>query len=205
MTGGYAERLAAANGSLRFTDIRGKQYAEVNQRILAFWSLFPEGRIVTEKTMDDGQRCEFRCLAYRDGSDERPAATGHAFEVRRGTVNATSYVENCETSAVGRALGLMGIGATTALASADEVLGAIAQQEHDAPKDDGRGRSFARIAQLKSRAIANGVSEDGMNAWYAAKFGKVGMNRLDAGQLKELEEYMETMERDSETLAREGE
>lgn len=127
----YPDRLAAANGSMLFMDIKGKSYAQVNQRILAFWSLFPEGRIETEKISDDGARCDFRAMVYRRQGDERPAATGHAYEYvssNHKSVNATSYVENCETSAVGRALGMLGIGATTSIASADEVLAAMEQQ-----------------------------------------------------------------------------
>lgn len=128
----YAERLAAVNASVKFTNIKGKEYAEVNQRVLAFWSLFPDGRIETEKVSDDGTRCDFKAMAYRHDTDERPAATGHAYEVKGRGVNSTSYVENCETSAIGRALGFLGIGATAAIASADEVLQAIAQQEAQA-------------------------------------------------------------------------
>jgi len=125
----YAERLNNVNQGMRFTDIHGKQYAEVNQRVLGFWSLFPNGRIVTRKVADDGKRCDFECLVYRDAADAEPTVTGHAFEVRQGSINTTSYVENCETGAIGRALGLLGIGATTAIASADEVLSAIEHQE----------------------------------------------------------------------------
>ena len=218
----YAERLSAANQSLRFTNIRGKEYAEVNQRILAFWSLFPTGRIITDKTMDDGQRCEFKCYVFRDEEDEKPTTTGHAYEVKQGNVNSASYVENCETSAIGRALGLLGIGATTAIASADEVLNAIAQQEaaqsQSKPRNQQRGantqqqrqapatgqqqapdrkQTFAHIAELKMRAMEQGVKEEGINSWFEAKFGKVGMNRLTNIQLTEVVHYLETIVRDS--------
>lgn len=219
----YAERLNEANKQLRFTNIKGKEYAEVNQRILAFWSLFPTGRIITKKTFDDGQRCEFECWVYREEEDEKPTTTGHAFETKQGNINSTSYIENCETSAIGRALGLLGIGATTAIASADEVLNAIAQQEanqnQSKPQNQRRGantqqqgktpataqqqgaaarkETFAHIAKLKMQAMENGVKEEGINAWFEAKFGKVGMNRLNNAQLKEVTEYLETIVRDS--------
>ena len=49
------------------------------------------------------------------------AATGTATERREGNINKTSYVENCETSSVGRALGFLGIGSQHDIASADEV------------------------------------------------------------------------------------
>ena len=135
----YPDRLMAANMSMQFTNIRGKSYAEVNQRILAFWSLFPNGRIITKKVSDDGQRCDFECYVYRDEADEKPAVVGHAYEVRSKGVNQTSYIENCETSAVGRALGMLGIGATNSIASADEVLQAIKQQESQQEQPDKDG------------------------------------------------------------------
>lgn len=124
----YAERLAEVNARITMTDYKGKEYAEVNQRILAFWELFPDGRIETEKVSDNGQRCDFTCKVYRKFEDSVPIATGHAFEDKKGMINTTSYVENCETSAIGRALGILGIGATKALASAEEVQQAIEQQ-----------------------------------------------------------------------------
>lgn len=125
----YTERLAEVNARISTTNIKGKEYAEVNQRILAFWELFPEGRIVTDMVKDDGQRCDFSCKVYRNSTDTEPVATGHAFEEKKGMINTTSYVENCETSAIGRALGILGIGATNALASAEEVQHAIEQQQ----------------------------------------------------------------------------
>lgn len=125
----YAERLAGVNSRIRTTSIKGKEYAEVNQRVLAFWELFPEGRIRTELLEDTGTRCTVVASVFRSPEEEWPAATGTAFEERKGSINSTSYLENCETSAVGRALGMLGIGATEALASAEEVAGAMAQQE----------------------------------------------------------------------------
>ncbi|MBR3226855.1 MAG: hypothetical protein IKF78_16195 [Atopobiaceae bacterium] len=124
----YSERLAEVNARIATTSIKGKDYAEVNQRILAFWELFPNGRIVTEKVQDNGQRCDFICKVYRCSTDDEPVSTGHAFEEKKGMINTTSYVENCETSAIGRALGILGIGAVKAVASAEEVRHAMAQQ-----------------------------------------------------------------------------
>lgn len=222
----YAERLSKANEQLRFTNIKGKEYAEVNQRILAFWSLFPDGRIITKKASDDGQRCEFVCFVYRDYEDKEPTTTGHAYEVRQGNVNSTSYIENCETSAIGRALGLLGIGATTSIASADEVLNAIAQQEANqsqpkpqqqpnrtqqtrqqqqpakskAAAPDAKKQAVAKVIDLKQKVILGGTSEEGINSWYVAKFGNVGMMRLTDAQLKELTEYLEQLIKDQQEL-----
>ena len=115
------------NAALKRTRIKGKEYVEVNQRILGFWELFPDGRIVTQMISDDGERCVFKASIL---VDDVIAATGHAFECKSSSpVNKTSYIENCETSAIGRALGILGIGCTDSIASAEEVAAAIEQQE----------------------------------------------------------------------------
>lgn len=116
-----------ANKLIKRTNIRGKQYAEVNQRLLAFWAIYPNGSLLTEILSDNGDRCVIKATAM-DG--DRPLATGHAFEIRTASnINKTSYIENCETSAVGRALGMLGIGAEDAICSAEEVQSAMSQQE----------------------------------------------------------------------------
>jgi deoxycytidylate deaminase len=70
------------------------------------------------------------CKATIADENGRVIATGHAHEERGSSnINKTSYVENCETSAVGRALALLGIGIDTSIASANEVQDAIAKQD----------------------------------------------------------------------------
>ncbi len=116
-----------ANRRIKRINIRGKQYAGVNQRILAFWEIYPNGSLLTEMLSDNDERCVFKATAM-DG--DRPLATGHAFEIKTASnINKTSYIENCETSAVGRALGMLGIGAEDAICSAEEVQSAMSQQE----------------------------------------------------------------------------
>lgn len=144
----YIESLRDVNSRINTTNIKGKEYAEVNQRILAFWELFPNGRIYTDPTITDN-RCDCRCEVYRDASDPYPAATGHAFEVKSGAINSTSYVENCETSAVGRALGILGIGATQAIASKEELENALALQNvNPEPKVEPQKRDNSELNQL---------------------------------------------------------
>jgi len=98
----------------------GKIYVEVCKRIQGFWQLYPNGRILTrwfELTENHAI-----CIAeVYDG--ETLLATGTAREDKgAGMVNKTSYVENAETSAVGRALGNLGIGSVDSVASYDEVV-----------------------------------------------------------------------------------
>lgn len=105
-----------------------KDYAEVNQRIKAFRMLYPAGAIMTECISDDGDRCVFRATVLTE--EGRVLGTGTAFELKSSSyINATSYIENCETSAVGRALAFCGIGIDTSIASYEEVANAMKNQE----------------------------------------------------------------------------
>ena len=121
------EEIRAANATIKTTAIRGKDYAEVNQRIKAFRMVYPMGYIMTELVSDGGGICLFRATV---GVGDTVLGTGTAFERQDASpINKTSYIENCETSAVGRALGMAGFGIDTSVASAEEVDSAIRQQE----------------------------------------------------------------------------
>jgi hypothetical protein len=119
-----------SNYKFKTTNIRGKAYVEVNERIKFFrqedkYNLWG---IRTEFPMIDSEQCLCKCTIT--DADGDIIAQGHAHEVRGSSnINKTSYVENCETSAVGRALAMLGIGIDTSIASANEVEDAIAQQQ----------------------------------------------------------------------------
>lgn len=116
----------------------GKEYAEVHTRVNYFRS--------QEKYKDWSEDCNIiNCaddmswvlmkatISYPDG---RVASVGHAFERQDGSkINERNHVENCETSAVGRALGLLGIGSDGSIASYEEVANAIENQKNDDKKE----------------------------------------------------------------------
>lgn len=84
-------------------------YDTVDSRIAQFWASHPEGAIRTDLVYDDGERVVVRADVYRDKDLARPCASGYAEERRgQGNVNKTSHLENCETSAIGRALANLG-------------------------------------------------------------------------------------------------
>ena len=104
-------------------------YVQVNERIEKFYEKYPEGSIQTEiQSIIDGVVI-FKAYAYRDREDTRPA-TGHAYEKENSSfINKTSYIENCETSAVGRALAMLGFEIKKSIASKEEVENAKLQQQ----------------------------------------------------------------------------
>lgn len=123
----YAD-LLKVNDGLKSIDVKGKQYIPVVERIKAFRMLYPEGCIRTQLVSDDGDVCVIRAEVVTDQG--QVLGTGTAFENRSGSyINKTSYIENCETSAVGRALGMAGFGIDESMCSADELLNALENQK----------------------------------------------------------------------------
>jgi len=105
--------------------IRGKEYVEVKDRVLKFNKDYPKGFIKTEIVQQDEKLITMRAIVTPEVSELERVFTGTAQEWKddpRSMVNKTSFVENCETSAVGRALALMGIGVVDSIASAEEVM-----------------------------------------------------------------------------------
>ena len=127
------EELKKANEAILTTDIQGKKYAEVNQRIKAFRMCYPEGLINTEIISNQNGIVVFRATIYT--GEGKLLATGTAYEKEGSSfINKTSYIENCETSAIGRALGIAGFGIDTSVASAEEVQNAIENQKQEEVK-----------------------------------------------------------------------
>lgn len=123
-----------ANKLTTTTDIKGTDYVEVNQRVKAFRMVYPNGRIETEIVSNENGVVIMKAHVF-DG-DNNLLSTGCAYEKEgNGFINKTSYIENCETSAVGRALGFCGFGIDSSIASKEEVENAKLQQKQmDAPK-----------------------------------------------------------------------
>ena len=114
------KQLQTINEKLKTTDIKGKAYTEVNQRILGFRELYPNGTIETNILSNENGVCVMTAIIKDE--EGKVLATGHAFEQQGASyINKTSYIENCETSAIGRALGVLGIGAETSIASKEEI------------------------------------------------------------------------------------
>ena len=155
------EQLRQANESMKLTPVRGKDYAEVHQRIKGFRMVYPDGFITTniERETDGFVIVKARC-GYRDESGQMCViAEGTAFEERTSSpINRTSYIENCETSAVGRCLGFAGFGIDTAVCSADEMKGVV-EIEKDQMRDDGYDPD-AKVKPETAKFIVNVMPAD---------------------------------------------
>lgn len=146
------EKIQKANETIRTTDIKGKEYAEVNQRIKAFRMIHPVGKIETELVSNENGICVVKAIvATYEGNI---LGTGIAYEKEGSSfINKTSYIENCETSAVGRALGMAGFGIDTSIASFEEVANAVQQQEGD--KQISKTQQEAMIKSIENRNMSN--------------------------------------------------
>ena len=144
--------LEEINKTLKTADVKGKPYVEVNKRVIAFRQLEPNGTITTDIVALENGIVTMKATVY--AGDGKVLATGYAQEKESSSfINKTSYIENCETSAVGRALGFCGIGVDGSIASAEEVGNAIYQQEGKNPLEAKSGAQKGNSkAQTKPQA-----------------------------------------------------
>lgn len=99
-----------------------EDYETVEERLTKFWKENPDGRIETELIEATATRFIVIARIFRTEADARYWTSGLAFEhiTERG-VNATSALENCETSAIGRALANAGYATKGKRASREEM------------------------------------------------------------------------------------
>lgn len=128
------ESIEKVNSEIKTVEIHQKDYAEVPQRIKAFRKIWPTGSIQTE--MISYGNGEVIMKATVNDENGMVLATGYARETvnNNPSINKNSLIENCETSAVGRALGFIALGIDCAVASAYEM--AKADAIPDAPKTE---------------------------------------------------------------------
>ena len=125
---------------LKTVDIKGKSYVTVNDRLKYFRENFAGYSLVTHVVQqtdssvimfDDKERKKEATITLQANvinPEGNCVATGMAHETENSNyINKTSFVENCETSAWGRALANFGIGIDSEVASADEVANQLKQ------------------------------------------------------------------------------
>ena len=122
--------IAQANKGIKTMNVKGNEYATVDERVNAYRKVYPKGTIVTDIVSLENGVVVMKSTVYDE--EKNILATGYASE-REGSslVNKTNYIENCETSSVGRALGMCGFGIDTGIRSAEEIENALLKQEQD--------------------------------------------------------------------------
>tara|TARA_R110002126_G_scaffold13578_2_gene58668 strand:- start:164 stop:691 length:528 start_codon:yes stop_codon:yes gene_type:complete len=125
-------------------------YETVAQRLERWWIAFPNGRIITSIHHYDGTTVIMRAECFNN--EDKLISTGYAEEVfGSSNVNKTSYIENCETSCIGRAISNSCIGHTGERASSTEME--KVNRVNSAPAPDAFGGASAKqIGFLKSLA-----------------------------------------------------
>ena len=114
---------------MKTINIKGNDYVMVNERVMEFHKLYPNGSIETE-IIEMTERCITRTKVTPDVSNPDRYFTGIAYEQEGSNyINKTSFIEQCETSSVGRSLGFLNIGIKKSIASAEEISNAIEQQK----------------------------------------------------------------------------
>lgn len=153
------EDIKKANETIITLDVKGKEYAEVNQRIKAFRMVYPQGSIITNIIKLENGVCIMNATIRNE--QQMIIGTGTAYEKENSSfINKTSYIENCETSAVGRALGMCGFGIDTSVASAEEVQNAIKQQEEE--NKEASVRNTKEHTELEKK-LEDLIKENGLN------------------------------------------
>lgn len=180
------DAIVRANASIKTIPLKGKEYAEVNQRIKAFRMLYPEGTIIVEKVLPDDPIKEGYVLMKATIMDvDIVLASDMAFEERSASfVNKTSFIENCSTSATGRALGLCGFGIDTSVASFEEVKNAIDIQD-----------SIKTISKIQAKSIIDLAGEKGVSGEdFLAHFGIARTLDMTVQQYAEAVKWLDGME-----------
>jgi hypothetical protein len=98
-------------------------YEPVANRIQTFWKTYPAGRIITEIKLINETEVVVQASVFTDREDARPAAVDWAHETRGSSnINRASFLENCSTSAIGRAVSTLGISSSKNRPSREEMI-----------------------------------------------------------------------------------
>lgn len=152
------------------------QYETVDSRIHRFWETYPAGRIHTEIVLINEKEVVIKASIFDNREDPRPVSIDFAQEsVTAKGVNATSWVENCATSAIGRALATFSFSAKGSRPSREEMTKAAGKPQEVIPaKTDAQ-----LIAEATTLAAHNDL--EGLRRLYAqAERSKVTTGTLEA-------------------------
>ena len=142
-----------------------EDYETVEERLAKFWKEHPEGRIETKLIVNTPTQYIVWSAIYRDSADVQPWATGLAEETVQGRgVNATSALENCETSSLGRSLANAGYATKGKRASREEMSKVAKATEVKAKVEEVK----AKMADTSQQYVPVAKADDPWTQWEAA-------------------------------------
>lgn len=169
---------------LKTINIKGRDYVEVNERLKAFRTLPEYKGYSLESDVIELENGVITIKATIRDENGVVKATGLAQEKESSSfINKTSFVENCETSAWGRALGNLGIGIDTSVASAEEVQNAINNQ--NTPKETTINNDLDIFEGLKACADL-----ENLKLFYEQNYKKVSDKKAFAQLKDEIKEKL---------------
>lgn len=140
---------------MKTINIKGKEYVTVNERLKEFRNLFKDYSLVTEIIEHGEDYALMKASVIDDKGVTR--ATGYAREVvAKSPINKFAFIENCETSAIGRALGNFGIGIDEAVCTADELLMKLSQEKQDKPEKPAFEKEASAEKTARTKALKAG-------------------------------------------------
>ena len=154
-------------------------YIEVKDRIISFYKDHPDGRVQTEVIELTDARVTVKARVYQYEEDSCPT-TGHSWLNIPGSTNFTkgSELENAETSAVGRALAMMGYEVKKSIASRDEVAMKQDDETPPVPGNNGKKATEKQISLIMSRLRASTAETDDLLGFISGEFNITSSDQL---------------------------
>jgi hypothetical protein len=138
------------------------EYETVEERLVKFWKEHPDGRISTVLVEATASRFIVQAYIYRTEADQQPWSSGLAEETVQGRgVNATSALENCETSAIGRALATAGYATKGKRPSREEMAKVVKLSQVKANIDEVK----AKMSDTSQQYIPVAKADDPWTTW----------------------------------------
>ena len=152
--------IQEANSLINTIELKGKQYAEVKERVIAFRRVHPLGQIITELSFTENY---VNCEAIVFDQFDKMLAKAHTREYLKHDF----AIEKAETSAIGRALGFCGYGISTSIASAEDM------QEVDKPSEIFDEPSIEELAEKVTSLLTKQEFTDLLNLVHKVDLKKV--------------------------------
>ena len=174
---------------LKTINIHGKEYVQVKDKVQHFRKTYKNWSL----TSDFVELTENRCVIKAEvkNEDGRVIADGIAEETKGSShINKSSFIENCQTSAWGRALSNLGIGVETSISSFEEVSNAIEQQKDNSPdklNNDKYQAMIVAIGEGKTEVVKNRMKNYKLSSKQKTTLEKLIKEAMDPVIQKELE------------------